>query len=93
MQDKRTKTKDWMSEVKMATAMNGRGRKKGMIEAMMTMSSSSAKMLPKSRIDRETGREKWLMISIGIISGARAGMGPMKCLKYLRPWALTPWAW
>jgi len=30
------------------------------------------------------------MISMGKNSGARAGMGPKKCLMYLAPWYLTP---
>lgn len=47
-----------MVAVKMAMAMNGSGRMKGMMEAMTRISSSSAKMFPKSRTESETGREK-----------------------------------
>ena len=54
---------------------------------------SSPMMLPKSRTERERGRERWLMISIGIISGVSHQTGPMNCLKYLRPWTLTPTMW
>ena len=54
-----------------------------MIEAITTMSISSANMLPNKRRDKETGREKWLMISIGIRRGARRGVGPAKCFRYL----------
>ena len=38
-------------------------------------------MLPKRRSVSDSGRARWLMISIGIISGASAGTGPMKCLQ------------
>ena len=62
--------------MKIATAMNGRGRKNGMMETVITISSSSANIFPKSRMESETGREKWLMISIGTIRGAIRGMGP-----------------
>jgi hypothetical protein len=42
----------------MAIAMKGRGSKKGIMEAMIKISSSSAKIFPKRRIERESGREK-----------------------------------
>ncbi len=83
-----------MIPVNMAIAMNGRGSKKGMMEAMTRISSSSANMFPKRRMESETGREKWLMISMGTRSGAKRGMGPVKCLRYLnRPWDLIPCQW
>ena len=41
-----------------------------------------AAMLPNSRSDSDSARAKWLTISIGNISGASAGTGPAKCLRY-----------
>ena len=74
--------------------MNGSGTKKGMMEAMTMMSSSSANIFPKRRIESETGREKWLINSMGRRSGAKRGMGPVKCLRYLnKPWVLIPCQW
>ena len=55
MQDSRTKTNAWRKAVKIDRAMNGRGRRTGMIEAMTTIRTSSAKMLLKRRMLRETG--------------------------------------
>ena len=65
-----------------------------MMEAMTTMSSSSANIFPKRRRESETGLEKWLIISMGRRSGAKRGVGPAKCLRYLnRPWDLIPCQW
>ncbi len=65
-----------------------------MMEAITRMSSSSANIFPKRRMDSETGREKWLMISMGRRSGAIRGMGPVKSLRYLnKPWDLIPCQW
>ena len=49
-------------------------------------------MLPKSRSVSESGRARWLMISITNISGLSAsGTGPMKCLRYVTaPCLRTP---
>ena len=40
-------------------------------------------MLPKRRRVSESGRARWLITSIGIMRGASAGTGPMKCLRYV----------
>ena len=65
-----------------------------MMEAITTISSSSANIFPKRRMESETGREKWLIISMGRRSGAIMGIGPMNCLRYLnRPWDLIPCQW
>ena len=53
-------------------------------------------MLPKSRSVSDSGRARWLMISITNISGLSAsGTGPMKCLQVRarRPCLRTPIQW
>ena len=58
------------------------------------MTSSSPKMLPKSRSDSDSTRERWLMISIGSMIGAMksgAPGGAAKCLRYApTPCSFTP---
>jgi len=58
MQESKTKTNAWIKEVKIATAIKGRGRKNGMMDAMTKINSSSAKIFPNKRMDRDTTREK-----------------------------------
>ena len=61
------------------------------------MTSSSPKMLPNSRSESDSTREKWLMISMGSMMGAMnsgAPGGAAKCFRYAqRPCSLTPWKW
>ena len=64
------------------------------MEAMTRISNSSANMFPKRRRERERGLEKWLMISMGRRRGAKTGIGPVNCLRYLNnPWDLIPCQW
>ncbi len=51
-------------------------------------------MFPKSRRVRDSGRARWLISSIGTMSGASAGIGPAKCLRYApSPCARIPIQW
>ncbi len=52
-------------------------------------------MLPKSRNDSDSGRARWLMISITNIRGfSHQGTGPVKCLRYFSaPCFRTPIQW
>ena len=54
---------------------------------VMDKSMWSAMMFPKSRMDRERTRAKWLTSSMGNMRGASQIKGPMKCLRYFMPWA------
>ena len=45
---------------------------------------SPAYILAKRRMVSESGRARWLISSIGIISGASTGIGPAKCARYLQ---------
>ena len=47
-------------------------------------------MFPKRRKPKERGRERWPIISMGIIMGASHQMGPMNCFRYSN--AVLPYA-
>ena len=50
----------------------------------MRMTSSSPKMLPNSRSDSDSTRDRWLMISIGSMIGAMKSGAPGGAAKCFR---------
>ena len=61
--------------------MNMMGTPIGISEKNTSVTKSPANMLAKRRMVSDNMRARWLMISIGIIKGAKASIGPMNCLK------------
>jgi len=54
---------------------------------------SSPLMFPNNRNVRDSGRDIWLIISMGSIKGVNHHTGPINCLKYFNPCSLTPTTW
>ena len=65
----------------MAKAIMGTGAINGIREAIMMITRSSPKILPKSLMDSESGLEKWEIISMGKNSQASHQAGPANVFK------------
>src|SRR6266404_2631035 len=61
------------------------------VEKNTSVTRSPAKMFAHRRTVRERRRARWLISSIGTIRGAKNGIGPTKCCRYLSiPCSRTP---
>src|SRR4030042_4896619 len=84
------KTSVCIKDVKIINTKTGKGTSVGTRNSTTKRTISSPLILPNKRKVKESGREKWLMISMGIIRGGSHQTGPINCLKYFTPWVLTP---
>src|ERR1035437_9963545 len=70
------------NETKTCRPMKTAGAKKNVNLRNTRVTCSPANMLAKRRMVSESGRARWLTSSMGIMRGARRGMGPAKCARY-----------